>query len=140
MISGAGMLDFLLTQSLEKLVLDHEACSMALRAVRGVEADPGDAASLIADVVAAPEFFSHEHTRRNWRRELSLPSNVIDRGGYADWVAAGAKTAFERATAEVERLLRQPEPPLDSDVAAALAEIMHREAAARGFAFAASSS
>lgn len=128
MISGAGMLDFLLTQSLEKLVLDHEACAMALRAVRGVEADPADAAALIAEVVTVPEFFSHEHTRRNWRRELSLPSDVIDRGGYSEWMSSGAKTAAQRASEEVQRLLREPEPPLDANVAAVLDEIMQREA------------
>ncbi len=131
MISGAGMLDFLLTQSLEKLLLDHEACGMALRAVRGIEADASDAAALIAEVVSLPEFLSHEHTRRNWRRELSLPAAVIDRGSYGDWEAGGARAAEERAAEEVARLLREDvAPPLAPDLAAALEEIMQREAAA----------
>jgi trimethylamine--corrinoid protein Co-methyltransferase len=130
MISGAGMLDFLLTQSLEKLLLDHEACGMALRAVRGIGPDETDAAALIAEVVDLPEFLSHEHTRRNWRHELSLAAAVIDRGSYGDWVAAGGKSAGERAADEVARILRDDSaPPLAPDIAAALEEIMEREAA-----------
>ncbi len=125
MISGAGMLDFLLTQSLEKLLLDHEACGMALRALRGIEADQSDAVALISEVVRLPEFLSHEHTLRNWRRELSLVSSVIDRESYGDWEAAGGKRAEERAEREVERMLHKPAaPPLASDVAATLDEII----------------
>jgi trimethylamine--corrinoid protein Co-methyltransferase len=131
MISGAGMLDFLLTQSLEKLVLDHEACGMALRAARGVEPDGGDAAALVADVVRLGEFLSHAHTRRNWRRALTVPSRVVDRASYGDWEAGGGKSSKARAAAEVERVLREATPtPLPADTTAALDEIMHREAAA----------
>ncbi len=134
MISGAGMLDFLLTQSLEKLVLDHEACGMALRAVRGIEADASDAVSLISELVHLPEFLSHEHTLQNWRRELSHPPEVIDRGSYADWEASGGASAEERATREVERLLRNPPSPLAPEIARALDAIMQGEltAAAHG--------
>ncbi len=124
MISGAGMLDFLLTQSLEKLVLDHEACGMALRMLRGIDSDPSDAAGLISDLVRLPEFLSHEHTIEHWRHELPLPSDAIDRTNYDDWEASGAKTAAERARSEVERLLREEPKELSGDVAAALDEIV----------------
>jgi trimethylamine:corrinoid methyltransferase-like protein len=124
MISGAGMLDFLLTQSLEKLVLDHEACGMVLRALRGIEADSSDAVALINELVTLPEFLSHEHTLEHWRNELSLPSPVIDRAIYADWEADGAKTAEERARSEVKRLLRNEPAALDPKIVAALDEIM----------------
>jgi len=130
-ISGAGMLDFLLTQSLEKLILDHEACGMALRAARGIGSESGNAAALVADVVSLGEFLSHAHTRQNWRRALTVPSRVIDRGSYGDWEAGGGKSSQARAAAEVERMLRHAAPtPLPADTAAALDEIMHREAAA----------
>jgi trimethylamine--corrinoid protein Co-methyltransferase len=133
MISGPGMLDYLLTQSLEKIALDHEACGMALRAVRGVEAGGGDAASLIADVVRLGEFLSHDHTRKNWRRELSQAGKVIDRESYGDWEAAGAKSAAERAAEEVERILAKPAgPPLAEEVDAEITAIMRAEAAKFG--------
>lgn len=127
-ISGPGMLDFLLTQSLEKIVLDHEACSLALRAVRGIEDGGHDAVSLIGEVVARGEFLSHEHTRKNWKRELSVASRLIDRGSYGDWETAGAGTAAERAADEVERLLSHGEGALlDQERQQRLEEIMRSE-------------
>jgi len=127
------MLDYLLTQSLEKIVLDHEACGMALRAVRGVEAGGGDAMMLIADVVRLGEFLSHDHTRKNWKRELSQAGKVIDRESYGDWESAGAKSADQRAAEEVERILsKSAPPPLAPDVDAELTAIMRAEAARFG--------
>jgi len=132
-ISGPGMLDFLLTQSLEKIVLDHEACGLALRAVRGIEDRGDDALALIADVVAKGEFLSHEHTRKNWKQELSMTSRVIDRGGWGDWEAGGARTADMRARDEVERILsKDAGSTLDDDRHALLREIMTAEAHAVG--------
>lgn len=129
LVSGPGILDYILTQSLEKLVLDHEACAMALRLTRGIARRGDDAVGLIAELVRRGEFLSHEHTRRHWREELSIPSAVIDRQTYGDWEGAGAKTAAERARAEVERLLaREAEPGLAPDAAAALRGIMTAEA------------
>jgi trimethylamine--corrinoid protein Co-methyltransferase len=129
MVSGAGILDFILTQSLEKLILDHEACGMALRLARGIAHRADDPVGLIADLVARGEFLSHEHTRRHWREELSIPSAVVDRQTYGDWEAAGGRSAEERARAEVERLLaREPEPALPPATLAALREVMAAEA------------
>jgi trimethylamine--corrinoid protein Co-methyltransferase len=131
-ISGAGMLDFLLTQSLEKLLLDHEACGMALRAVRGIDPDDGaDAAALIGEGIRRGEFLSLEHTIQHWRRELTIAGRVIDRSGYNEWEAAGGKTAEEMAALEVQRILRAAEvTPLPDDVGTALDEIMNHEIAA----------
>jgi trimethylamine---corrinoid protein Co-methyltransferase len=132
-VSGAGMLDFLLTQSLEKILLDHEACSYALRAVRGLEPGSGETVELIAELVERGEFLSHPHTRANWRRELSQVSPLVDRGSHGDWEAAGAMDAAERAAAEVERLLGRPDGEgLPDDVAAELDAIMAHEAKAAG--------
>jgi trimethylamine--corrinoid protein Co-methyltransferase len=64
MVSGVGILDYILTQSLEKLVLDHEACAMALRLSRGIARSGDDPVELIAEVVRRGEFLSHEHRRR----------------------------------------------------------------------------
>lgn len=132
-VSGAGMLDFLLTQSLEKIVLDHEACGLALRAARGIEDHGFDAVSLIAEVAAKGEFLSHEHTRKNWKSELSMASRVIDRGSWGDWELSGAKTAEERARDEVERLLgKSGEACLDEERHARLREVMQAEVRAAG--------
>jgi trimethylamine---corrinoid protein Co-methyltransferase len=129
LISGAGMLDFLLTQSLEKLLLDHHACGMALRAVRGIEPAEEDSMAIIRDAVLRGELLSHEHTRQNWRRSLSAASRVIDRASYREWEAAGARSAEQNAAEEVERILREPKaPPPAPEIEAKLDEIMLREA------------
>lgn len=133
MISGPGMLDFLLTQSLEKIVLDHEACAMALRAVRGVEAGGGDAVALVADLVRLGEFLSHDHTRKNWKRELSQAGRTIDRESFGDWEAAGAKSAAEHARDEVERILSKSSvSPLAACIDEELTAIMRAEASSFG--------
>jgi trimethylamine--corrinoid protein Co-methyltransferase len=131
--SGAGLLDFVSCQSLEKLVLDHDVCAAALRLARGLERREEGAAGLIAELVAAREMLSHPHTRRNWRQELSLPSPLVDRGTYADWERSGAASAEERAPAEVaRRLAAARSEPLPAEVAAALDEIMSAEARRHG--------
>ena len=134
MISGPGILDYLLTQSLEKLLLDHEACSMALRLVRGIEKRPGDSLGLITELVAAGgEFLSHSHTRKNWREELTITGPLIDRDTYTDWEAKGGQSARQRAALEVGRRLSSFEiHPLPEDVASALDGIMDAEAARFG--------
>jgi len=132
LVSGPGLLDFLLTQSLEKLLLDHEACGVALRLQRGVESHADDVASLLGELVGAREMLSHPHTRRHWRRELSIPSPLVDRASYGDWEAAGARDAFERAREEVGRRLAAPPAPLSGDPAEALDAILAADAERSG--------
>jgi trimethylamine--corrinoid protein Co-methyltransferase len=123
----------LLTQSLEKLLLDHEACGMALRLARGIERRNGDAAELIGEVVRLGQFLSHPHTRRHWRQELSVASPLLDRDTHDDWVAAGSRTAAERARQELERRRALPAPPpLPDDVERELQSILRAEAARAG--------
>jgi trimethylamine--corrinoid protein Co-methyltransferase len=128
LVSGPGILDFILTQSLEKLVLDHEACGMALRLSRGISLRTDDVVGLISELVERGEFLSHTHTRLHWREELSVPSTLIDRRSYGDWEAAGARSAPDRAAAEVERILAlETEPALPPPTLAALREIIRAE-------------
>jgi len=132
-VSGPGMLDYILTQSPEKLLLDHEACGMALRLVRGIECRPGDAVKLIAELVSSGEFLSHPHTREFWRGELTVASPLIDRDSYGDWESGGAMSAADRAREQVARLLAKAEPtPLTAEVAGELHHIMKAEAARCG--------
>jgi trimethylamine--corrinoid protein Co-methyltransferase len=128
LVSGAGLLDYLLTQSLEKLLLDHEACGLALRLARGIERQEGDVVALLGELVGAGSLLGHPHTRANWRRELSVPSALIDRATYGDWEKAGGRWAHERAADEVARRLAGPPPePLPAAVADELAAIVAAE-------------
>ena len=124
-ISGPGILDYILTQSLEKLLLDHEACGMALRLVRGVTDRSIDLLPLMTDLIKTGELLSHANTRENWRQELSVSSKIIDRDTYSDWQAKGRLSALDRAGKEVERHIQEtPEVSLASDLAAELEKII----------------
>jgi trimethylamine--corrinoid protein Co-methyltransferase len=109
MISGAGMLDFLLAQSPEKLVLDAEAIGMAQRLLRGIAVPDGSLATEAFEQ-AGPEgrFLELEETRRLFRSEQFLPSKVIDRSSRRAWADAGSLDAFGRARARVDELLATP--------------------------------
>ncbi|MGD8376450.1 MAG: trimethylamine methyltransferase family protein [Acidobacteriota bacterium] len=135
LISGPGILDYILTQSLEKLVLDHEACGDALRLIAGIDCSGEELAPLFAELVAKGSLLAHPHTRRCWRSELSVASAVIDRETYGDWEAGGARWAHDRAAAEVRRRLEAPPPPpLPPEVERELAAIMGAEATRCGLA------
>ena len=73
-VSGPGMLDFESCQSLEKLVLDHEVCGMALRLASGIELrDDPIALPLISEALEKKEFLSLPHTARWFRKEAYSP-------------------------------------------------------------------
>lgn len=133
LVSGPGILDYILTQSLEKLLLDHEACGMALRLVGGISAGSDHPVDLIRELVASGEFLSHRHTREHWRRELGVASPLIDRESYGDWAAKGARSARDRARDEVKRRLAATRSRLpDAARDAALVAIMEAEARRAG--------
>ncbi len=128
LVSGAGLLDYLLTQSLEKLLLDHDACGLALRLARGIERHPVDTVALLGELVAAGSLLGHPHTRARWRTELTIPSPLVDRATCGDWEKAGGLWAHERAAAEVpRRLAAPPADPLPEEVAAELVDIVAAE-------------
>ena len=132
-VSGPGMLDFEICQSFEKLLLDHDACGMALRLVRGIDHRGEDAAFLIRSVVESAEFLSSPHTRKYWKEELTVASPMVARDSYGDWEARGAPRADQAAAAEVERrLAKSPVRPPADEIARALDGIMLCEARATG--------
>jgi trimethylamine--corrinoid protein Co-methyltransferase len=133
-VSGPGMLDFESCQSLEKLVLDNEACGMALRLVRGVShGSAGEAVELLRQLVAAGSLLGHRHTRANFRAELLIPGAVIDRASYGDWEKAGSRDAKAAAADEVQRILARGNPaPVSGDLRRELDGLIRTEAARLG--------
>jgi trimethylamine--corrinoid protein Co-methyltransferase len=129
LISGAGMLDYLLSQSLEKLLLDADAIAMAQRLVRGIARVPCDPVELMRELTAAGSALSMPHTREHHRRELAVSSGLVDRDSYGDWTAHGRRTAEDRAAAEARRLLsrRDAAAEIRSDRFPGLDEIMQGE-------------
>lgn len=119
MISGAGMLDFLACQSVEKLVIDAEAIALAQRMLQGVEprTDPL-ALAMFAQTGLAGEFLKLKETRSLFKTEQYLPSAVIDRGSLRAWQESGSRDTFSRARARVAELLasyRRPAIPAQAE-------------------------
>jgi trimethylamine--corrinoid protein Co-methyltransferase len=128
-ISGAGILDFIRCQSLEKLVIDNEICGMAYRLIEGItQRDDPIALDLFKDFAAGTQFLSMPHTKKWYREEHTFPK-LIDREPYEIWASKGRKSITDRAKEEVENLLQKNPPPLpDKDTQKTLREIMLSDA------------
>ncbi len=134
MISGAGMLDFLICQSAEKLVIDAEAIAMAQRLLRGIGTPTETlATAMFAQTGLKGEFLKLKDTRRLFPGEQHLPSKIIDRGSVRAWQAAGGLDAFGRAKQRVTELLKAYQRPKIADgVEREMLAIVMREAKAVG--------
>lgn len=134
MISGAGMLDFLVCQSAEKLVIDAEAIAMAQRLLRGIGTPTETlATAMFAQTGLKGEFLKLKETRRLFPGEQHVPSKIIDRGSMRAWQEAGGLDAFGRAKVRVTELLNAYQrPTLTEDVSRELFAIVRREARAAG--------
>ena len=110
-VSGPGMLDFVLTFSLPKLVFDNEVCGQSLHFVRSIEVlDDLPAGDLVADLMRDDHLITSPHTLKHWPNELYLTNSVIDRENRETWQKAGSKDLVQRATEEVERRLAAYQP------------------------------
>jgi trimethylamine--corrinoid protein Co-methyltransferase len=134
MVSGAGMLNFESTQSLEKLVIDNEICGMTYKMLEGLKVrDTPLAGDLLTDLEAEGHLLTHPHTLRWMREEHYAPGVVIDRDNQQEWAAAGSLSAGERAKRRVEELIaRHPGITLAAEQAAALEELMAAEGRRHG--------
>jgi trimethylamine--corrinoid protein Co-methyltransferase len=130
-ISGPGILDFINTVSLEKLVVDNEICGMTFRMLRGVQPrEDFPALPIFEELQRDKHLIIADHTRRHLRDEIRFPGPVIDRANRARWQDEGGLELHERASGEVERLIGEAEPSrLDDAVRAQL--VARMEAAAR---------
>jgi trimethylamine--corrinoid protein Co-methyltransferase len=105
-VSGPGMLDFVLTFSLPKLVFDNEVCGQALHFVREIEPmDDLPSAELVQHLMQDDHLITSEHTLKHWPQELYLTDPVIDRLNRETWEEAGSMELYERACEQVEQRL-----------------------------------
>jgi trimethylamine--corrinoid protein Co-methyltransferase len=105
-VSGPGMLDYVLTFSLAKLVVDDELCAQALHFVRDLEIKEDlPAIELARGLLAEKHLITHEHTTKYWQKELYLPGPIYDRTNREQFAKAGGIQLIERAGAEVDRHL-----------------------------------
>ena len=134
MMSGPGMMDFESCFSLEKLVIDSEIVGMAKRLVAGVD-DSEDplALTVMREVGHAGNFLKSKHTRRNFRKEDYIPTEVIDRDFRQTWYDKGALDINARAHRRAQELIAAYELlPLADEVVQELESIAARHAKAVG--------
>jgi trimethylamine--corrinoid protein Co-methyltransferase len=110
-VSGPGMLDFVLTFSLPKLVFDNEVCGQALHFVREIKVlDDLPTESLVESLLREDHLITAPHTLEHWPGQLYLTDPVIDRLNWENWQEQGEKDLVQRATEEVERRLAAYQP------------------------------
>ncbi|HHY39562.1 MAG TPA: hypothetical protein GX507_11665 [Clostridia bacterium] len=133
-ISGPGMVEFIRTVSLEKLLIDHEIAGMIKRLVKGITMnDETLAVDVLASLGPGGDFLTADHTLRWCRKEIHVPGPVIDRRDRQAWSAEGSKDALTKAKEEVDRILAEHTPrPLSPEREAALDEVMKEIAARHG--------
>jgi trimethylamine--corrinoid protein Co-methyltransferase len=125
-VSGPGMLDYVLTFSLEKLVLDNELCGQALHFVRdyAVKEDL-PTVDLVRQLLNEKHLLTSEHTLKYWPRELYLPGPIYDRMNREQWAKEGGRDLGQRMKAEVEsRLAAFVSPETDPRVEAELLKLI----------------
>ena len=127
------MLDFESCQSLEKLVIDNDACGMAYRLIEGIRRrGDGTALDIIVEAGQAGDFLSLQHTRDWYRKEQHVP-RLLNRDEYPRWTAAGKPTLLQRAEEKVKELLTgEPELVCPAEMASELRAIIERHAARLG--------
>jgi len=105
---AAGFIEFCMTASYDKLVIDDEIIGMVMRAVDGIVVnDETLAFDLIKKIGPGGHFVSSRHTRRYMRAEQYVPrlSNRDDRD---KWLAEGAADALARASIKAKQILSEP--------------------------------
>ena len=109
---AAGFLEFCMTASYDKLVIDNEINGMIMRAVEGLTVDEETLAfDLLKKVGPGGHFVSARHTRRHMRTEQYQPM-LSNRDNREKWEASGAKDTKARAADKVREILGQPEQPV----------------------------
>ncbi len=114
---AAGFIEFCMTASYDKLVLDNEIIGMIMRAVEGIEVnDTTLAFDEIKKVGPGGHFVSSRHTRKYMRSEQYAPQ-LSDRNTRDQWLAQGGQETRQRAATRVKEVLEaRPENVLTEEV------------------------
>jgi len=116
-VAGPGMLDFVLTFSLPKLVLDNEFCGQVLHFVRETRVlEDLPTAGLVEELLKEDHLITAPHTLEYWPRELYMTDPVLDRMNRDSWVEGGSVSLEERACEQVELRLANY-TPFETDTA-----------------------
>ncbi len=113
---AAGLMEFALTVSYEKFVIDNEILGMVMRAVEGIKVNDDTLAfDLIKQVGPGGNFVTAKHTRRLMRSEHYQPS-LSDRDSREDWEAKGGRLTWQRAAERVAEIMSKRNNRLPAEV------------------------
>ncbi|MFP3898230.1 MAG: trimethylamine methyltransferase family protein [Dehalococcoidia bacterium] len=113
---AAGLMEFAMTVSYEKYVIDNEILGMVMRAVDGIRVDDDTLAlDLIRQAGPGGNFVAARHTRHFMRSEHYQPT-LSDRSNREEWLAKGGRATWEIASEIVAEILAQPGHSLPTDV------------------------
>ena len=113
---AAGLLDFALSVSFEKYVMDDEIIGMAMRAVEGITVNEETLAfDLIKKAGPGGNFITAKHTRKHMRTEHYIPS-LSDRDHMETWQANGSQDTAHKAKARVGEILATADYQLPNNV------------------------
>jgi trimethylamine--corrinoid protein Co-methyltransferase len=116
-VSGPGMLDFVLTFSLPKLVFDNEVCGQALHFCREIRPlDDLPTQHLVDHVISESHMLTLPQTLEHWPQELYQTDPVIDRLTRDTSDADTGPDLVARATDQVEQRLARYQA-FDTDAA-----------------------
>lgn len=108
---AAGWLEGGLLASLEKLVIDCEMLQHVSAMLTPIVVNPDEIGlDAIEDVGPGGHFFGCDHTMQRYQNAFYRPF-LSDWQNHENWLAAGGKSATERATGIWQQLLAEFEPP-----------------------------
>ncbi len=104
---AAGFLEFCMTASYDKLIIDNEIIGMVMRAVEGITvSDITLAFDEIKKAGPGGHFVASRFTRRHMRSEQYLPQ-LSDRDNRDLWQQGGSRNAATRAAQRAKELLEE---------------------------------
>ena len=126
-LSTTGYLESAMCQSYAKWVLDSEQLEMMYRLGSGVSFDDLDEVlDTMREVPPGGHHLGTAHTLANFQTAFSMPE-MMNSDNYEQWLADGARSAEDRATARCREMLDEyEEPALDDDVRDELDEYVAR--------------
>jgi trimethylamine--corrinoid protein Co-methyltransferase len=105
-----GLLEFCLTASYEKYVMDNEIIGEVMRVLKGVPVtDETLAVDVTAEVGAGGNFLQEDHTFEHMREEHFVPK-IADRQQRENWDESGKKDTFARCHEIVLDVLETHKP------------------------------
>jgi trimethylamine--corrinoid protein Co-methyltransferase len=116
-LHAAGILGAYNAMSFEKFIIDEELCSQILESLKPVTiTDESIDLDLIKEVGIGGNYLTHPKTYEQCRTAFYL-SNLVNRRGFSEWQADGAKPINDRATEILnERLSKYVKPDIDPQI------------------------